>query len=680
MPTETLPVVSYRARRLFPAALPVLAALLLLALLPVVRANADEPPEAAKLLASDGAAGDRFGAAVAIDGDTALVGGYRDDEACPSDPDCDSGSAYVFQRQADRSWSQSAKLIPDDGVAGDAFGAAVALSGDTALIGAYGDGDNGANSGSAYVFQRGTDGTWTQSAKLIPDDGDSGDWFGYAVALEGNTALIGAFLDSNGGTYLGSAYIFQRQSDGRWIEMAKVVASDGAPGDWFGSAVALSGDSALIGAPGDATHGSQAGAAYLFQRMEEGTWTQVARLVADEGTVDAWFGTAVALEGDFALIGASGDVENGFHAGAAYVFQRQAGGTWTQQAKLMDGDGAAGDYFGEVVALSGDTALIGASGDDVVVCPSERSCYSGSAYLFQRQVDGTWTQTTRLAASDGAAGDWFGSQVALSGASALVGARGDDDACTSSAYCDSGSAYLFESGAPANGVPRSDAGGPYAGDEGAPISLAGARATDPENESLAFAWRVSDPGICAFDDASALHSSLICGDDGTFSVTLEVSDGANPAVSSQPALVTVSNLAPRLGANRSPLEVGQHEEIAGVTFSVSDVAADPLIAASSWSSDGVTFRPGLPGALQISSAGCGSDGRDGSCSWLLHGEASMSPGIYVIQVTVDDGDGGFGYAQATVVVETGNPALAVTTAQPAVPAATGASDLEPAAR
>jgi hypothetical protein len=459
MPTQSYLTIGYRARRLRPTALAALATALLLTLLPASVTSAAEPPEPAKLLAGDAAADDRFGAAVAVDGDTALVGAPRGDGACPSDPSCNSGAAYLFLRGADGAWAQSAKLTPNDASAGDNFGAAVALSGDTALVGAYGNGDKGATSGSAYVFQRTEDGAWNQAAKLVPGEGAAGDWFGYSLALEGDTALVGAFLDGADGAYSGAAYIFERQSDGRWTEVTKLAASDGAAGDWFGTAVALSGDTVLVGAPGAASSGSQSGAAYLFEPGTDGAWSQVARIAASDGAVDAWFGTAVALEGDTALVGASGDPASGFHAGAAYFFQRGAGGTWTEQAKLLDVDGAAGDYFGEAVALSGDLALIGASGDHLV-CASDRSCYSGSAYLFQRQEDGAWVQAARLEATDGAAGDWFGAQVALSGRDALVGARGTDEACPSDPYCDSGSANVYHLEGAVTGTPTTTVDGP----------------------------------------------------------------------------------------------------------------------------------------------------------------------------------------------------------------------------
>jgi hypothetical protein len=147
-----------------------------------------DPAKVQKLLAGDGAAGDYFGASVAVSGNTAIIGAYGDD-----DKGSGSGTAYVFVRAADGTWSQQAKLTADDGASWDVFGCSVAVSGDTAVIGAYADDDKGSASGSTYVFVRATGGAWSQQAKLTADDGAASDWFGYSVAVSGDTAVIGAF-------------------------------------------------------------------------------------------------------------------------------------------------------------------------------------------------------------------------------------------------------------------------------------------------------------------------------------------------------------------------------------------------------------------------------------------------------------------------------------------------------
>jgi len=377
--------------------------------------------EQAKLTASDGWAFDYFGYSVSLSGDTALVGAHGDD-----DNGTDSGSAYVFVRSG-TSWTQEAKLIAGDGAAADIFGHSVSLSGDTALVGAQYDNDTGSNSGSAYVFVRQGTG-WTQQAKLVAGDGAADDEFGTSVSLSGDTALVGAALDDDNGSWSGSAYVFVR-SGTSWTQEAKLLAGDGAAGDYFGYSVSLSGDTALVCAALDNDNGINSGSAYVFARSGT-SWTQEAKLLAGHGAADDWFGWSVSVSGDMALVGAYGDDDNGSDSGSAYVFVR-SGTSWTQEAKLLAGDGAWGDRFGGSVSLSGDTALVGARYDD------DNGGASGSAYVFARSGT-SWTQTAKLLASGGAANDYFGWSVFLSGDTALVGAYWDDDNGTAS-----GSANVF---------------------------------------------------------------------------------------------------------------------------------------------------------------------------------------------------------------------------------------------
>jgi len=265
----------------------------------------------AKLLASDGATDDMFGASVSLSGDTALVGARGDDDNGSA-----SGSAYVFARNG-TSWTQEAKLLASDGAAQDYFGISVSLSGDTALVGARFDDDNGNKSGSAYVFaRRGT--SWTQEAKLLAGDGAANDWFGDSVSLSGDTALVGARFDDDNGSASGSAYVFARNGTS-WTQEAKLLPSDGATYDEFGGSVSLSGDTALVGAPLDANNGSYSGSAYVFARSGT-SWAQAAKLRARYGATYDWFGGSVSLSGDTALVGAHADDDNGSDSGSAYVF------------------------------------------------------------------------------------------------------------------------------------------------------------------------------------------------------------------------------------------------------------------------------------------------------------------------------------------------------------------------
>ncbi len=382
----------------------------------------------AQLTAGDGAAGDYFGYSVALAGDTALVGAYANDVGA----NADQGAAYVFTRSG-ASWSQQAQLTAGDGAAGDYFGYSVALAGDTALVGAYAN-DVGANAdqGAAYVFTR-SGASWSQQAQLTAGDGAAGDYFGDSVALAGDVALVGAYTNDVGANAdQGAAYVFTR-SGTSWSQQAQLTAGDGAAGDYFGDSVALAGDVALVGAyTNDVGANANQGSAYVFTRSGA-SWSQQAQLTAGDGAAGDYFGYSVALAGDTALVGAvTDDVGAAVNQGSAYVFTR-SGTSWSQQAQLTAGDGAAGDVFGYSVALAGDTALVGAYGNGIGA-----NALQGSAYVFTRS-GASWSQQAQLTAGDGAAGDYFGYSVALAGDTALVGAVTDDVG----AAVNQGSAYVF---------------------------------------------------------------------------------------------------------------------------------------------------------------------------------------------------------------------------------------------
>jgi len=324
-------------------------------------------------------------------------------------------------------WIQQAKLKAVDGVAYDYFGFSVAISGDTIVVGAPYDDDKGTDSGSAYVFTKPAGG-WidmTQTAKLTAGDGAADDLFGLSVAISGDTIVAGAYGDDDKGLYSGSAYVFTKPAGG-WADMtqtAKLTAGDGTAYDRFGYSVAVSGNTIVAGAYGDDDKGLYSGSAYVFTKPASG-WadmTQTAKLTAGDGTADDRFGYSVAVSGNTIVAGAYGDDDKG----SAHVFAKPAGG-WvdmTQTAKLTADDGAAYNYFGYSVAVSGDTIVVGAYGDD------DKGLYSGSAYVFAKPASG-WgdmTQTAKLTAGDGAADDCFGDSVAVSGDTIVVGADGFDD-------------------------------------------------------------------------------------------------------------------------------------------------------------------------------------------------------------------------------------------------------------
>ncbi len=293
--------------------------------------------EQAKLTASDSAASDFFGLSVSISGDTAIVGAWADDHAGGSN----AGSAYVFVRSGGV-WTQQAKLTASDAAGGDEFGAKVSISGDTAIVGATQDDHaGGTNAGSAYVFVR-SSGVWTQQAKLIASDAVAGDEAGYSVSISGDSAIVGArFSDPGGRTSAGAAYVFVR-SGGVWTQQAKLTASDGMMIDVFGYSVSIDADTAIVGAhQDDHAGGGNAGSAYIFVRSG-GLWAEQAKLTASDAASNDQFGNSVALHRDTAIVGTSmDDHAGGSNAGSLYVFRigRDCDGNDVpDECELEDGD------------------------------------------------------------------------------------------------------------------------------------------------------------------------------------------------------------------------------------------------------------------------------------------------------------------------------------------------------
>ncbi len=395
-----------------------------------------------KLMApiGDRNADDRFGNSVSVDGGYALVGAQRDEERGPL-----SGAAYVFKRSRAGGWIQEAKLMASDGDWGDNFGYSVSLNGGYALIGApYDDNKKGSSAGAAYVFKRDSRGNWAQEAKLTASDGDRWDDFGFSVSLNGGYAMIGAPSDDNRkGRSAGAVYVFKRNSKGNWIKESKLIVSDGNRADFFGYSVSLDGVNALVGARGgDNNEGTSTGVAYVFQRKSRGKrnsrgkWIQEAKLMASDGAEQDDFGYSVSLDGSRALVGAIRQISHmGPFAGAVYVFQRNSGGNWTQEAKLSPNE-TVGAYSGYSMSLDGDYALVGvgAYSDD------DKGTSAGAAYVYHRDSRGNWLQKTKLTAPDGDEYDHFGYSVSLDGDYAIIGAFYDEDGKKNG----TGSAYFYD--------------------------------------------------------------------------------------------------------------------------------------------------------------------------------------------------------------------------------------------
>ena len=324
------------------------------------------------------------------------------------------------------------KLTPATSASLDFMGASIDMNGPVAIVGAFGSDVAATDAGAAYVY-RYNGVNWAQEAVLTAGDAGISDRFGISVAIEGDVAIVGSYLDDDLGTNSGSAYIFRRNATtGAWAQEAKLTAGDGAANDRFGISVALNGGVGLVGSYFNDGVAVNSGAAYVYRYDAGGlVWNQEAKLTAGDGAAEDRFGFSVALDGGAAVLGSYLDDDGGVDSGSAYVFRYDAGASvWNQEAKLTAGDGAAGDNFGVTVDLSGELVIVGSYLNDALAADA------GAAYTFLNGVG--WAQDAKLTASDGSAFDRFGIAVAASGRSAMVGAYFNDQM-----GLDAGAPYVY---------------------------------------------------------------------------------------------------------------------------------------------------------------------------------------------------------------------------------------------
>lgn len=390
----------------------------------------DLPLELGQLTASDGIAGDALGSALAMDGDLVVAGAAGDDD--------NQGAVYVYLKPTSgwTSMTQVAKLTASDGIPEDWFGYSVAVSGDTIVVGCLGGMyGNSPVLGSVYVFVK-PPGGWAdmvQTAKLTPSNGIANDQFGYAVAIQGDTVAVGAI-------YASKVYLFEKPQDG-WVDMtetAQLTSGEGPADERLGASLAFDGDTLIAGAPGTTSY---PGSAYVFVKPPEG-WsdmTESAQILPSDGQNEDLFGTSLALEGDTLVVGAPYDsLGYSGRKGVAYIFIKPPVG-WgglTQTAKLTASDGSEMDWFGWSLALAGKQVFVGAAFNQVGDQESQ-----GSVYIYEKPAGG-WADSTedaQLTASDGAAGDGFGWSLALDEDTLAVGAYTNDVGANQA----QGSVYLF---------------------------------------------------------------------------------------------------------------------------------------------------------------------------------------------------------------------------------------------
>ena len=345
------------------------------------------------------------------------------------------GLAFVSQLSAmPESTAEDQKVTASDAAEFDEFGISVAVDGNTAVVGAH---EDNLTTGAAYVYAL-SGGTWAETQKLTASDAAEDDEFGRAVTLSGSTALIGAFRNDRA---RGAVYVFER-SGALFSEQIKLIDIAGSTGDQFGRSIDLDGNVAVVGSPrkkkaGDLDIGS--GAAIVFRKVGS-TWQQEQTLIASDGAEGDNFGTSVAVSGNRIIVGANADDNGGSSSGSAYVFEWN-GTTWSELSRLNPSDPWPGDEFGIDVDIAGPLAVIGAYRND------DDGTDSGAAYLFE-YANSSWQQRTKLLASDANFRDHFGNSVAIDGSIVAVGSfnQGTTGARDGAAYLFSGTELPDQTG------------------------------------------------------------------------------------------------------------------------------------------------------------------------------------------------------------------------------------------
>lgn len=613
----------------------------------------------AKLTAPDGAANDQFGYAVAIDGANVLAGAPFDDGAFT-----DSGSVYLAH-WGGASWSAATKLTPSDLATNTRFGIAVALNGDTAVVGAQRGTVSVGASGSAYVF-RDNGGSWNQEAELAASDAASSDSFGHAVAIDGNTIAVGAPLNDDNGTSTGSAYIFERIGT-TWSEQAKLLGNDIVGGFQFGSAVALYGGTVVVGAFNDSHAGTSSGSAYVFEHNGF-TWSHLFKVTASDAQTDDRFGNAVAISADTVAIGAYGEDTAGSNAGAVYLYAdanqppvADPGGPYTASegtSITFDGTNST-DPEGNALSYAwsfGDGAF------DSEPAPSHTYADNGAHEVCLTVADpGGLTDTacttaqianeTPVVTVDGPTDVSSGGNAAysatvvdpglLDGHTVTWDCDGDgfDDGAGLSVTCTfptgpalvtvraqatdtdgaSGTGLLpITVAAPVNSAPIADPGGPYAGLEGAPVDFSGDESSDPDGDSLTYVWDFGDGAVETGPAPSHTYA-----DDGDYQVCLAVTDSAG-AADTACLSATIANVAPVAG----PINVSGYLREINTLITAELDFSDPGTSDThtvQWDWGDGTVTAGTVSETSGAGAASGS-------------HAYTTPGVYTIIVIVTDKD------------------------------------------
>jgi ketosteroid isomerase-like protein len=412
---------------------------------------------------------DNIGISCAISDTFMISGAWWDNNSETGTPVSSAGAAYLFSKDGTGNWVQKQKLFATSSEALGYFGYAVDIEGNTAIVSSFNeDSADGllGNVGAVYVFTRNAQGEWNATDKLVAPDAGQADLLGKSIAISGEFIVVGADahkmnLQGNDPlTAAGAAYVFRRNNN-QWSFMQKLIAPDRAEGDRFGKYIDISMDRIIVGADDkDEGFNFEAGAAYIYEYNPAlDRWEPAQKLLASDIQAFKQYGWDVAIDGDYAMVGASADLgptgNFASNAGAVYVYHRDAQGTWTETQKLHTNDFAQNDLFSRAIDLQGDRVVIGAESEDEDANGGNTVFGAGSAYIFEND-NGTWIQTGKLIGSERGVNDYFGISVALDYPNIAIGAWNADVMDGTELINDVGAVYVFSGGSVISSTTKND--------------------------------------------------------------------------------------------------------------------------------------------------------------------------------------------------------------------------------
>lgn len=411
-----------------------------------------------KIVAQDRHSEQEFAWSVAIQGNIAAIGARSDNEAAGA-----GGAVYMYQKDGSNNWIFTQKLMSLDARQFDRFGYSVAIDGNYMVIGARSQSydENNANlvntAGAAYIFEKDSNGNWSQVQKIVAPDRATSDVFGESVAISGDYAIVMAPLedeDENGQNTLnaaGSGYVFERDSNGTWDFVQKLVISNRGEADTIGrdGSVSIDGNTIVIGVQlededeNNTNTVENTGAVFIFERDGSGVWNETQIIVASTRFIGDTFGSDVALDGDYMVVGSRLKDDPATDSGSAYVFQK-IGGSWQEMQKLSPSNLDFDYRFGKTVYIEGNRLVVGAFNEEL-----NGFSFAGAAYVYEKDSNDVWNQVARIGALDAEASDYFSYDIAISGDFVIVGAyREDEDENGQNPLSSSGSAYIFNANEP----------------------------------------------------------------------------------------------------------------------------------------------------------------------------------------------------------------------------------------